>query len=124
MMDRACSRLNPSYQHHITFACTRLYQLDEITVLALLSLPQTNRRYKFTDPEEMMNSLVSKDTMFAHTFYPGLLPVEFKRQEKEMNFDCPDQNEFNTNEPIAPNLKALKITTPSIYEIKVERYPR
>ena len=27
MLSRECSRLDPSYQHHITFACTGCYQL-------------------------------------------------------------------------------------------------
>ena len=38
MMGRECSRLDPSYQRHITFACTGCYQLHSLTVWA--SLPR------------------------------------------------------------------------------------
>ena len=36
MMGRECNRLDPSYQHHIIFACTVCYQLHPITSKVLL----------------------------------------------------------------------------------------
>ena len=38
MMGRECSRLDPSYQSHITFACTGCYQLNPYHRLHIITL--------------------------------------------------------------------------------------
>ena len=55
MMGSECSRLDLSYQRHITFACTGCYQLHPHHRLGIIT--PTYRQYQFTDPERM-DSLV------------------------------------------------------------------
>ena len=49
MMGRECSRLDSSYQRHVTFAGSRCYQLHPHHYLGIIT--PTYRRYQFTDPE-------------------------------------------------------------------------
>ena len=106
MTSRECSWLDPSYQRHITFACTGCYQLHPHHRLGIITL--TYHRYQFTD-HKRMDSLVSEGRLYAHSLCPRLLHNWIQRHRKEMNPGCQVQDLLDTSKPVAPYVKAREI---------------
>ena len=106
MMGRECSWLDPSYQRHITFACTGCYQLHLYHRLGIITpdlLPVPIYR------PERMDSLVSKGRLYAHNLCPRLLHNWIQRYQKEMNPGCRVPDQLNTNEPTVPYIIGRKL---------------
>ena len=92
---RKYSRLDPSYQRHITFACTGI-------------ITPIYRLYQFTD-HKGMDSLVNWGKMYARNLCPRLLHNWIQRHEKEMNPGCRVQDQFITINQSCRKVKATKL---------------
>ena len=100
MMGRECSWLDPSYQRHITFACTGCYQLHP---------PSSSRHYypqliagtNLPTPKGWIALLAKADCTHI-TFAQGYYTIESKRHQKGINPGCRVPDQLNTSEPTAP----------------------
>ena len=76
MMGSECSRLDPRYQRHITFACTGCYQLYHHHRLRHY-YPRPIADTNLPTPKGWI-SLVSKGRLYGHTFAQGYYTIESK----------------------------------------------
>ena len=87
-MGRECSRLDPSYQRHITFACTGCYQLYPHRRLAIITLDLSPVPIYRSWNLKWWIAWWAKADCTHITFCPGLLHNWIQRHRKEMNPGC------------------------------------
>ena len=100
-MGRECSRLDPSYQRHITFACTCCYTNYTPYHHLGIIIPRLIAGTNLPTPEGWIAWLAKADCTHIN-FAQGYYTIESKRHRKEMNPGCRIQDQLNINEPTAP----------------------
>ena len=114
MMGRLCSWLEPSYQRHITFACTGCYQLHHHHRLGIIT--PNYCQYKFTE-KGWIAWLAKADCMHL-TYAQGYYTIESKgtrRNEPRLSGPRPTQYQW-TNRAVhdRPRIKSQKIARSAV----------
>ena len=119
---RECSRLDPTYQRHITFACTGCYQLHPHHRLGIIT-PDLSP-VPIYRPQKGWIAWLAKagctHIIFARDYYTN----ESKDSGRNEPRFCQVQDQFSTNEPPAPYIKGRELNLRKLPDRQWESNPQ